>query len=553
MDTIKKSIKNDITLYSTPKFNDDSNEVSSYFAAKLFESNSNNNQINPKNNINEVSHEAPIEFQIDENFSLCSIKNNAPIIFKDKIDNENLEIIFKDSGTFNSSNTTKTNESGKDKTLFKSEKFPEFPEKSDKNIEKFENLKIEISENSNFIKENFINTSKNVEVEKSKNDYKYNLPLEQDTKFELINFTKMGDEDNTSSNSDISDKNSVKISSFSRNRNQFNKNYLHMTNINLNNNIYYSKNKKYNFNTINQNYKPLTTERVEKYHRKKVLKHYPTHSKIITSKTYKSINKHNSNFNEQNYNIIDYNNKKNFTPNRDYHKKIKFNYSLNKTNTIKNEKHRKKINCASHFYNLNNNNNDAKSTGKYLHKIKKWKNTNHLGNNNTKNIDDAIYKTNTNKNSFIHFKTNLNKVNTTKHNNKYFNENTYDKKHNNNAIISHYCHKNSDKSPLIKVNTLSNRNNTDINKASKKIIKDNISYSSLILYKKPHKIRKLKNNNITFANNDEIIKYSILRNNKMNKMSQEFSITVGEDKGIKNLKTFMIENNESTQSNDYKK
>ena len=186
MDTIKKSIKNDITLYSTPKFNDDSNEVSSYFAAKLFESNSNNNQINPKNNINEVSHEAPIEFQIDENFSLCSIKNNAPIIFKDKIDNENLEIIFKDSGsgTFNSSNTTKTNESGKDKTLFKSEKFPEFPEKSDKNIEKFENLKIEISENSNFIKENFINTSKNVEVEKSKNDYKYNLPLEQDTKFE---------------------------------------------------------------------------------------------------------------------------------------------------------------------------------------------------------------------------------------------------------------------------------------------------------------------------------------------------------------------------------
>ena len=543
MSIIQNPIQDYISIHSTPKFKYDNNEISKYnFSIKLFESNLNNNQINTSNNINNISHETPAEFQIDENFSLCSIKNNSPIIFKDKIDNnENLEIIFKDSGTFNnSSNTTKTNESRKDKNLYVYEKITEFPEKVNKNVEKFNNLNIKILENSNFEKDQ----TKNIEIEKSKNNYKYNLPLEQDKIFEFINIAKIEDEDNSSSNSNTKNKNSINCKkSISRNRNQSNQNYFHTLNFNENNNtIYYSKNKKNKFNTINQYIKTSPSEKVEKYHKKKIIKHYPTQYKIGTSKNCKYKNKYNSNFNDLNNNNIYH---KILTPNRDNYKKAKCSYS-NKPHTIKNEKHKKKFSEVPEFNNLNNN--VAKFTNKYFHKIKKWKIINHLEHNYAQNIDNAINKTSiNNKNCLFHFKTNLNQFGAIKYNNKYFNENVHGKKSYNNTIISRHYHKNIDKFHVVNVNNLNNQNNSNINKKTKNLVHRNIGNRSLTLYQKPHKIKKIKYNNISNNNDDEIIKYSIMRNNKMNKVSKEFSITLGKVKEVKDLKNCIIENYVSTQ------
>ena len=379
-------------LTSTPRFRGSDNSKS--YEINFINLNSNNNSIKHADSqedshnifkigtkINE-SHVSNNEFQVDENLSLCSVHGKTPVIivkndYNPIIDNiinlnysfanENTEIIYKDKNISNSFQS-------KDQNLEKNS--------SKKNID-FQ------SKNQNNDKKNNIEKNNKIDTTGSEDNFRYNLPLENDKISETIDFFQCRDNNIPIEKDNIKNKKSLDLSNISRNLVKIekfnyktngtnNKNKTFMKNLN---NSVYNRKRKGKIDIINQTSKNLTERRNEKPHIIKKIKEHKNSTKTnkinsiengrpktyLTSKNIKYKQKIKSNSKEQNINSnnLYYETQKIVTPKKKNLNNLeleiensneknncnkKYNDSFNRTNTVElNSKCNLEINSSKKF------------------------------------------------------------------------------------------------------------------------------------------------------------------------------------------------------------
>ena len=311
-------------LNSTPRFRCSDN--SDYYDINFLNLNNDsikyiNSQDDPHKNFkednkNNESRVSNIEFQVDENFSLCSIKNKEPnIIVKNDYNpiidniinnysfaNDNIEIFHKDKNLLNSFQTKEYNQ--------------------DKNTPKINiNSQTKITYNN---KKNKNENNNKKETIKNEDNFRYNLPLENDKISDTIDFFQFSENKNVlNEKNPLKNKKSLDISNISRNiikieKYNYTKYYINNKNKsfmkNANNTVYNHKKEK--IDTKNQTCKNLTEGKNEK----------PLTKKIINYNYPNKMNKINSNENENKTYLT--------SKNRRYKNKIK--YNTNEQNNISN-------------------------------------------------------------------------------------------------------------------------------------------------------------------------------------------------------------------------